>query len=508
MIKKLITGLALVGACTSPLLAQSVSGFENIISTKDSTYNGVNQDKGLISGSGHFWNSFNPSWGSWSGFAFSSIKDTTTKGWTNQYASISGSGENNSLSYAVAYNYAKVSFSESINGDSIVGLSISNSTYSYLSMKDGDPYAKKFGGVTGNDSDWYFVEFVGWNKGIKTASVKHYLADFRDSDNSKDFIQKGWKWVNLSSLGRIDELTLSFGSSDVDTTWGFINTPTYACIDSLVYNSSSSLFRPVAENDLFLSNEADTNNEYNILINDKDPDDILLGSNISVISDFSQAASQILGSGLLKLSPNNGAYGWDTLQYELKDKDNLRDSAWVKLLFNEMPLVMNDTFFFNEPSKDTLIDVFVNDIDENISVAQVSILQQPELGSVSVVNNTIKYTTPTQSGTDTIRYALTDEFGLIDSGMVFLNNAFLSSINEMAIQTKVNLYPNPVSDYLFIDSETTFDSFLVFDLNGNTIINESMIYSNKIDLSSLTKGMYFVKLTALNYFITQRIIVK
>jgi hypothetical protein len=35
------------------------------------------------------------------------------------------------------------------------GVYVTNTTYAYNSMRDGDMFAKKFGGPTGNDPDWY-----------------------------------------------------------------------------------------------------------------------------------------------------------------------------------------------------------------------------------------------------------------------------------------------------------------------------------------------------------------
>lgn len=508
MIKKLFAGFAIFSAGLSPLLAQTVSGFENIISTADSSYNGSNVDRGHISGSGHFWNSYTPSWGSWDGFAFSSISDTVTRGWANQYASIVGSGVNSSMSYAVAYNYARVTFSESTNGDSILGVSVSNSTYGYLSMKDGDPYAKKFGGSSGNDSDYFYIEFTGFVNGTRTASHKHYLADFRFKDNAKDYLQKDWQWVDLTSLGMIDELTLTFGSSDIDTNWGFINTPTYACIDSLVYRSSTTVFRPVAEDDQFYSNLNGSINEYDILYNDKDPDAGLTGANISILSDFFQATTQVLVDGTLKLTPKSDAYGWDSLSYKLTDSDNLSDSAKVKLLFNEAPMPANDLLFLGEPLYDTLIDLLVNDIDENITKAKVNILQSPKLGVATMVNGKIKYTTPNFSGVDTIRYSITDEFGLMDSANVYIVTDILSSANSKQYNSNLSIYPNPVYNYLYISSELKIENYQLMDLNGKMVLDGVYQESASIDLRNVEKGLYFLRLNSVDLSISKKVIVK
>jgi hypothetical protein len=64
-----------------------------------------------------------------------------------------------------------------------------------------------------------------------TDTVEFYLADFRFTDNSKDYIIKEWKWVDLTSLGNVDSLVFAMSSSDVGQ-YG-MNTPAYFCIDDL-----------------------------------------------------------------------------------------------------------------------------------------------------------------------------------------------------------------------------------------------------------------------------------
>ena len=67
-----------------------------------------------------------------------------------------------------------------------------------------------------------------------TKTVEFYLADFRFSDNSQDYIVDTWTSVDISSLGAVNQLTFKFESSD-NGTFG-MNTPAYVCIDDIVYN--------------------------------------------------------------------------------------------------------------------------------------------------------------------------------------------------------------------------------------------------------------------------------
>jgi len=125
---------------------------------------------------------------------------------------------------------------------------VTNTTYAYLSMRNGDQFAKKFGGTDGNDPDWLKLTITGIDKDNNpTEQVVFFLADFRFSDNSQDYIIDKWKWVDLTSLGTVVGLELSISSSDVGA-FG-VNTPSYFALDALngIYPSGSISGRITAD---------------------------------------------------------------------------------------------------------------------------------------------------------------------------------------------------------------------------------------------------------------------
>ncbi|MEL7532419.1 MAG: DUF4465 domain-containing protein, partial [Bacteroidota bacterium] len=65
---------------------------------------------------------------------------------------------------------------------------------------------------------------------LSTDSVDFYLADYRFTDNTQDYIVKDWVWLDLTSLGDADSLL--FGLSSSDTGVSGMNTPAYFCIDN------------------------------------------------------------------------------------------------------------------------------------------------------------------------------------------------------------------------------------------------------------------------------------
>ena len=62
--------------------------------------------------------------------------------------------------------------------------------------------------------------------------------------------------------------------------------------------------------------------------------------------------------------------------------------------------------------------------------------------------------------------------------------------------TSIKIYPNPTSDQLFIFSENTvIERFTIFSLTGKKIL-EALNENNSIDVSTLSKGIYFIELSS------------
>jgi len=139
-------------------LAQTTADFESFNLAQDTFLNGSDGSAGFDNGNIHLPNSYNEEWSSWSGWAISSMTDTATPGFTNQYSSISGGGADGSATYATTFVLGETLLSTTGIGKGVVdGFYINNATYAYLSMRDGDAFAKKFGGEMGTDPDFFYV---------------------------------------------------------------------------------------------------------------------------------------------------------------------------------------------------------------------------------------------------------------------------------------------------------------------------------------------------------------
>jgi hypothetical protein len=225
--------------------AQTLSTFETLpFKSSDTFYKNTtgpaSVDNGFDDGLGHFpyyWDtSFGGFWSS--GFAYSNKKDSVNGTYTNLYSAITAKGYNNSAAYIAVNQNGDVpniiNLKGAAIGNPVYGFYVTNSTYAYKIMRNGDQFgfAKKFGGPTGNDPDWFKLTIRGYlNDTLKPDSVEVYLADFRDPDNTKDSILRNWKWVDLLPLGNVDSLQLLVNSSDRGQ-FG-MNTPAFYSIDNL-----------------------------------------------------------------------------------------------------------------------------------------------------------------------------------------------------------------------------------------------------------------------------------
>jgi hypothetical protein len=210
--------------------AQTVASFDDLTLAPQSYWNGSDQTGRFKSGDITFINLYSLDYQSWSGFAYSNMTDVTTAGYANQYSAITGQGFNGSANYAVCYPSPTAGVIYAVPTKT-AGFYVTNSTYAYLSMKNGDAWAKKFGGDTGNDPDYFKLLIEGLDdNGLRVDTVSFYLADFRFADNSKDYILNKWTWVDMSKLKETRFLRFSLSSSD-NSNWG-MNTPGFFCIDN------------------------------------------------------------------------------------------------------------------------------------------------------------------------------------------------------------------------------------------------------------------------------------
>lgn len=234
----------LCSALTLVLSAQTTATFESFGLQEGEFLNGselMPGEAGYADGNIFLGNDYSEAYMAWSGWAISATTDTETPGFMNDLSAITGEGYDGSNTYAVSYAFggSTIQLKDAAAGGVVSGLYVTNSTYAYLSMLEGDGVAKKFGGETGDDPDYFLLTVKKYYNGnLGADSVNFYLADYRFDDNSEDYIVDEWAFVDLSSLGNADSLLFHLSSTD-NGQFG-MNTPAYFCIDDLTTQDAMS----------------------------------------------------------------------------------------------------------------------------------------------------------------------------------------------------------------------------------------------------------------------------
>lgn len=245
MKKSFISAISAI-ALTATNSFGSVVDFSDLTLPPDSFYNGgpsYNSD-GWTSGGAGFNNNFGESFGFdfWNGFAYSNVSDKTTEGFGNQYSAIPGVAALESI-YAIGYqdsfNAVQPTITLPTGLNQPLSIRITNSTYAYFSMLNGDDFTVPF-----DQDDWFLLTITALDiERNSIGAVDFYLADFRSGDSSEHYILDEWANVDLQPLGAgVHQLQFSLDSSDFNEAFGSINTPSYFAMDGLELVPEPSAF--------------------------------------------------------------------------------------------------------------------------------------------------------------------------------------------------------------------------------------------------------------------------
>lgn len=134
-----------------------------------------------------------------------------------------------SVPYIVAYYNAymakrpvDITFNDGKNYDP-VGVYVNLNSYAYYNVEEGNAFSREF---TNGDKFTLTIHGIAPDETEKTVEVT--LASY---ENGSLTINRGWKYVDLSELGTVNELYFTMDSTDSGS-WG-MNTPGYFCLDKL-----------------------------------------------------------------------------------------------------------------------------------------------------------------------------------------------------------------------------------------------------------------------------------
>lgn len=170
----------------------------------------------------------------WCGFEISNQNDMTTTGYANE-SSVYNAKAHSGSKFALCYDggstmgpgYENEIYVADNTNKVFDHIYVANATYAALSMLNGDGFAKKMNYA---DQDYFKLTITGIdNTGTVKGTKEFCLADFRTA-NSGGVVTE-WTKVDLTSLGAVQKLQFTLSSSD--NSGGYINTPTYFCLDDI-----------------------------------------------------------------------------------------------------------------------------------------------------------------------------------------------------------------------------------------------------------------------------------
>lgn len=108
------------------------------------------------------------------------------------------------------------------------------------------------------------------------------------------------------------------------------------------------------------------------------------------------------------------------------------------------------------------------------------------------------------------RYAVSsDDIFIYDGGNVGSGVGDATSIEDKSSNSNIAIYPNPTSGLLNVVANSNIDEVVVLDIAGNVMMTESANANNvSLDLSSLAKGMYLVKVVTAEDSYIKKVVLK
>lgn len=494
--------------------------------------NGSNGAGSFTQGELKFVNYYNSDWNSWAGFAVSKAMDTETSGSGNQYSSIVGEGAESSDNYMVSYvsSMSGTTYFTLDAPQTLSSFKVTNNTYTYNSMRDGDNYSIKFGGEDGNDEDWYLLTITGYNGDLaSTEAVEFYLADFRFEDNAEDYIVNTWETIDLTPLGEVDSLVFSLSSTD-NGEYG-MNTPSYFCLDNIVtatetidfetydfdYWNGEDLsggftlpggmgseayfqnsFTPSAYGGYWsgfaYSQKTDItteglSNQYSSFAGSGNN-----GSDIYVVSFNNSGIKFIAPTVALEINVSNSTYAalsmqnGDSFAKKFGGEDG-NDPDWFMLTIES---------FNNNVSKGAkefyLADYRFEDNSQDYILEGWETIHFDFEGQVDSLSFSLSSSDNGEWGMNTPGYFCIDDINLTHVGIKEINT------------TAFNVYPNPTQDIMRIQAED-ISEVSITDLSGKLIFKQNTNTTDlSIDLSSFNKGIYILSVISDSKSYTQKII--
>lgn len=512
-----------------------VSTFDDIAVASNSYLNGSGMpvEGKFTSGKVEFPNVYQTAYGGyWSdGWAYSDQKDDTSAGYSHLYNAYAASGNNGSANYAIGQGFSMLRLIGADAGKPVKAIYITNGTYAARSMLKGDMFAKKFGGATGNDPDYFALTIKAFSNGImKSDSVRFYLADYRFANNTQDYIVKAWTKVDLTSLGNADSLIFTLSSSD-NGSFG-MNTPAFFCIDDVITNADTAGFEnlnlsagsywnktSIKLSSTFESGEAKFPNTYSTSsYGDYWSSGFAISSTIDTVTP-----------GLDNLYSAARGKGYDTSSNYAVAQTNCnliikQPAAGARLkvhgfyvnntTYTALSMKKGDGFakkFGGATGNDPdyfMVTVKANNTTDSVSFYLADFLNSDN--SKDYILTDWRWVDLTKLGApDTLKFTLSSSdvgaFGMNTPAFFAMDNFTLmqsTGLNEVTHEIEATIYPNPASSLLHVDAGNHKISLLtVYDLAGKEVLQSQ---TSTVDVEGLNNGLYILRMITEDGIATSR----
>lgn len=186
--------------------------------------------------------------------------------------------------------------------------------------------------------------------------------------------------------------------------------------------------------------------------------------------------------------------------------------TFFKLTFGQFENLPQKTVYFKPPTNWTNVCSYMNFIDPIVTIDffppgnQMTAACEGWYKTTYAFNkayvefNNCNYISGSPN-TNYLYYSLETEnpvFYDYSAGPISNPPACLLAVNDPSKKVAiVKIFPNPVQDYVNIESDKNFVVYEIIDESGKMVVSKDF-NSSKIDISNLKAGVYFIKLKSLS----------
>ena len=504
---------------TTLAFAQEPATFEDVPLGSGGIWQPPTGENEMPSG-GWLFTNFNE-YGYWGGFTASNRTDLNQTGLNAQYTAVTGCGYDGSSQYAVAYTYGMQTEVYAADGQShtVTGCYITNNLWAYQDVLEGSMGQTPFGGLTGDDPDWFKLTATGKNASGQTiGTLDFYLADYRFDNPEDDYVLETWEWFDLSPLGEV--ASISFSLSSTKSNYGGMITPAYFCMDNFNGGGAAPDLPPYIVNPVqnVVFNDYPQTIQVNLDGVATDPDDPDENIVYSIVSNSNPSALTATMSGrILVLTRQNANQATANLTMRATSDGqyvSFNVNVIINAVIDEPPYIINPVEEVGFEAFPQTIEINLDgvatdpdDPDEDI-VYSVVTNPNPEAMTATMEGKTLVLVRETEDGADfdlTMR-AISDGQYVDFSIHVIIKE--MEGVGERA--TTFMVYPNPTTGALtlFVADAQYFD-YEVYNTIGQTVMQGAAVGQEAVlDLGDCPKGVYFVSVKYDDNRLIQRVIVR